>query len=72
MSKYFKPKSVTWWAGMVPLVAGIVVATESLHGMTSVVLAIDTITEGASPAAMINAGLAAIGFRGAIGQKAGE
>lgn len=64
--KYFKPKSVTWWASVAPLVAGMIVATEPLHGLTAAVDVINAITGNASPAILINAGLAGIGLRGAL------
>lgn len=64
--KYFKPGSVTWWASLVPLLAGLIVASEPIHGLTSVVESINRATDGAAPAIMINLGLAGIGFRGAV------
>jgi hypothetical protein len=64
--RYFKPKSVTWWSGVVPLVGGLVVATVSLHGNLALVTAINAITGGIPAAALINGGLVAIGLRGAM------
>jgi hypothetical protein len=64
--KYFKPKSLTWWSAMVPIVAGVVVASEPLHGAAALVATIDGLTGGTSPAVLINAGLAGIGLRGAL------
>ena len=29
--KYFKPKSVAWWGSLIPLVAGVLIASEPLH-----------------------------------------
>jgi hypothetical protein len=66
MNKYFKPDSLTWWSATVPLVAGLVVASEPIHGLVAVVQTINSVTGHVSPALMINAGLAAIGFRGAL------
>ena len=66
MIKYFKPKSLTWWGAIVPLVAGLVVASEPIHGLAAVVQAIDNATGHVSPAILINAGLVGIGFRGAM------
>ena len=66
MNKYFKPKSLTWWGAIAPLTAGLVVATEPLHGVGSIVQTIDSVTGHVSPAIMINAGLVGIGFRGAM------
>lgn len=64
--KYFKPKSLTWWASLVPVMAGLVVASEPIHGFSAVVQTINGVTGGLSPAVMINAGLAGIGIRGAL------
>lgn len=66
MNKYLKPKSVSWWASVVPLLAGLAVATLPLHGVHAVVDAINNITGGVSSALLINGGLAGIGFRGAL------
>lgn len=66
MNKYFKPKSLTWWASFAPLIAGLLVASEPLHGLSGIVSTINAITGGVAPAIMITAGLGGIGFRGAI------
>lgn len=64
--KYFNPKSLTWWASFLPLMAGLIGATEPVHGAIAVVQTIDNITGGAAPTLLINAGLAGIGIRGAL------
>ena len=64
--KYFKPKSLTWWGAVVPLISGIVVASEPLHGLSAIVQTIDSATGNVAPAVLINAGLVAIGARGAM------
>jgi hypothetical protein len=64
--KYFKPKSLTWLASFVPVLAGGLVASLPLHGWSEVVETIDAITGGMSPYVMINAGLVGIGMRGAV------
>lgn len=64
--KYIKPASLTWWGAVVPVIAGLIVATVDLHHQFSIVNAINGITGGLPPAVMINSGLVAIGFRGAI------
>lgn len=66
MGKYIKPQSVTWWASVLPLVAGLVVATEPLHSLSAIVSSINHITGGVAPAVLINGGLAGIGLRGAL------
>lgn len=66
MRKYFKPKSVTWWASVVPLVLGLVLAFSPLYASSALVEIIYNLTGGTSPAMLINMGLAGIGIRGAI------
>ena len=63
--KYFKPKSLTWWTGFLTLLAGLFMATESIHGMTALADSIYTATGMGAPV-LINAGLFAIGIRGAV------
>lgn len=64
--KYLKLNSVTWWASFVPLLLGIFVGTEPLHGHSDWVRVVNSLTGDLSPAVMINAGLFGIGVRGAI------
>ena len=64
--KYWKPRSVTWWAGLVPLVAGLILATEPLHGWLDLVATINNMTGRVPAAVLINAGAVAIGMRGAV------
>ena len=64
--KYVKPKSLTWWAAFVPLLMGLSAALEPAHGSAALTQIIDNMTGGASPYALINAGLAGIGLRGAM------
>jgi len=66
MKKYFKPKSLTWWASFAPLIAGLVVAFEPLHGWLAVTGTINALTGGVPPSLLINAGLVGIGVRGAM------
>ena len=66
MKKYFKPKSLTWWASFAPLIAGLVVAFEPLHGWLAVTDTINALTGGVPPSLLINAGLVGIGVRGAM------
>ena len=64
--KYLKPTSLTWWASATPLVAGLLVAAEPLHGLFGVVQTINAVTGNIPAAALINAGLAGIGIRAAL------
>lgn len=66
-SKYFKPRSVTWWTGSVAVMAGTVVAlgseVEPLQPAANVLIAMTEV----SPAVMISFGLGLIGLRGKDG-----
>ena len=64
--KYLKPNSLTWWASATPLCLGFVAASEPLHGLIGVTETIANLTGGASPYALVNAGLIGIGLRGAL------
>lgn len=66
--KYFKPKSLTWWASFVPLVAGLVVALSSaLPELIPLANVINAMTGNVMPSLLITAGLVGIGFRAAPG-----
>ena len=65
MTKYFKPQSLTWWASVSPLIMGLFIALEPLHGMASAAMSITNATGMTAPV-LINAGLMGIGIRGAI------
>lgn len=66
LDKYLKPKSLTWWAGLVPIAAGVFVATAPLHKMTELANVISAMYGDVPPSVPINAGLALIGLRGAV------
>lgn len=66
MNKYVKLNSLTWWAAFVPLCLGVFMATEPMHHMADAVLAVRNATGMTAPI-LINAGLAGIGLRGAVG-----
>jgi hypothetical protein len=65
--KYFKPKSLTWWSGIAMVMSGGFIAAEPLHVLTNLAVTLQAIYADASPAMLINAGLAIIGLRGAQG-----
>jgi DMSO/TMAO reductase YedYZ heme-binding membrane subunit len=65
MQKYIRPTSLTWWSAVVPLLCGLFMAFEPVHGMTDLAEAIKNAT-GMSAPVLINVGLAGIGLRGAI------
>jgi 1,4-dihydroxy-2-naphthoate octaprenyltransferase len=64
--KYFRPKSVTWWASVTPLILGLVLALAQTLGWAPVISLIDIFAPGASPAMLVNLGLFGIGLRGAL------
>lgn len=64
--KYFKPDSLTWWASVMPLAAGLFMAFTPVHGFAEWTEALKNTFGGASAAVLINAGLAGIGLRGAM------
>lgn len=64
--KYFKPKSLTWLAGAVPVALGLFVATEPLHTQAVWVQVVNDMTGHVGPYTLINGGLALIGIRGAL------
>lgn len=64
--KYFRPKSLTWWVSVIPLVAGIVLAFAQAFAVAPVVAVIATFAPGMTPAMLVAAGLMGIGLRGAI------
>jgi len=67
MTKYFKPKSLTWWAGISSLSAGVVVAVSSSFGVLEPVGSfINALTGDIAPSIMVLYGLTAIGLRGAL------
>ena len=63
--KYWKPTSVTWWASVVPLLCGLFIAFEPVHGLSEFTESIRLAT-GLSAPVLINMGLAGIGLRGAM------
>lgn len=66
MNKYLKLRSLTWWAAVTPLVAGLVMATFPLHGWEALTETVRNMSGDIPPAVLINAGLAGIGLRGAM------
>lgn len=65
IEKYFKPKSLTWLSSVVPLLIGLFMAFEPVHGLVDVAEALRNATGMKAPV-LINLGLAGIGLRGAI------
>jgi lysylphosphatidylglycerol synthetase-like protein (DUF2156 family) len=64
--KYFRPKSVTWWVSVIPLIAGLLLAFAQAFAWLPIVALITTFAPGATPSVLVYAGLMGIGLRGAI------
>lgn len=66
-SKYFKPRSLTWWCSVAPLLAGVVLALAAAIPALSPLAAVINAASGDLPApVLINMGLIGIGLRGAV------
>jgi len=63
--KYFKPRSVTWWSSVVPLVIGLIIAVDPLHPWGAITTTMTNLTDIPSYM-LINGGLFGIGLRGAL------
>ncbi len=66
LRKYIKPKSLTWLASALPILAGLFIASEPVHHLADWAKAVSMIFGGTSPYLLINAGLVGIGLRGAV------
>ena len=64
--KYVKPASLTWWASVAPLAAGLFIAFTPVHGLAEWTNALQAAFGEVDPAILINAGLFGIGLRGAL------
>jgi hypothetical protein len=67
-ARYFKPRSVTWWAGVFLVVMGATLGVDEGYDIGAVADVIRAWTEGIGPAALIGQGLGLIGLRGALGE----
>ena len=65
--KYFKPKSLTWLSGAVPIIGGTFIAFEPIHQLAEYTEAVHSVFGGTPPGVLINGGLALIGLRGMNG-----
>lgn len=66
-AKYFKPRSVAWWASIGMIASGAFIAFDQLHGLEAAAAGLSRVYGGLSPAALINAGLLGLGLRGMNG-----
>lgn len=66
-SKYFKPRSLSWWASVTPLLAGMILALSAAFPALEGVATVISEASGGLPApVLINMGLVGIGLRGAM------
>jgi hypothetical protein len=68
MQKYFKPKSLTWWAGICLILTGLLRGTDAVFDLGPWAAVIDAWSGGSSASALILQGAGLIGIRGAIGE----
>jgi len=67
VTKYVKPKSITWWASVFPLLAGLLLAVATaIPGLDPLAATIQGLFPETSATALINMGLVGVGLRGAI------
>ncbi|MEX3008756.1 hypothetical protein [Hoeflea sp. TYP-13] len=66
-SKYFKPKSLTWWTGFAAFVTGAIIAAGGEVEVLRTPANILSNMTDVPPAAMISFGLGLIGLRGKDG-----
>lgn len=70
MSRYFKPRSVTWWAGLGLLLTGLLRGLDAAINLGPVAAVIDAWTGSIAPSVLILQGAGLIGLRGAIREAA--
>ena len=66
--KYYKPKSLTWWAGIIMIASGVMQANGwTIPVVTEIIRPLIETTQGASdPSSKIMFGFGFIGMRGAF------
>jgi hypothetical protein len=64
--KYFKPKSVTWWAGAAALGAGCVLAVHEGYDLGGLGVTLEELTGGLGAYTLLVQGAGLIGLRGAF------
>lgn len=67
MQRYFKPKSVTWWAGVGLILLGLLKGLGAGIDLGATTVVIDAWSGSASASVLILQGAGLIGIRGAIG-----
>ncbi len=69
MTRYFLPRSLSWWTGVAAIIAGLFLAAEPVHGLTALAETIRNATNMTAPV-MITYGMSVIGLRRAISGEA--
>lgn len=62
--KYFQPYSVTYWAGLIPGIVGILISGEPLTGWVELTQSLVSATGGVDPQVLIAASAASVGLTG--------
>ena len=66
-SKYFKPKSVTWWVGIAQVAAGVALAVfGNVDALTTAYAILNDLVGSMTPYQLIFMGMGLIGLRGAL------
>ena len=63
---YFKPKSVTWWAGIGLTAMGVALAAHEGFDLGGFGVFVDALVGGQKPATLIGQGMGLVGLRGAL------
>ena len=62
--KYFQPYSLTYWAALIPGIAGLLISGEPLTGWSTLAETLVTATGGIDPQALIATSAGAVGLTG--------
>lgn len=62
--KYFQPYSLTYWAALIPGIAGILISGQPLTGWTELTQTLITVTGGIDPQVLVSSSAAAVGVTG--------
>lgn len=66
-AKYVKPKSLAWWASVMPLVGGLIIAFSKVFAeLEPIATIVHELSGDMTAAQLVQLGLLGIGLRGAI------
>lgn len=70
VKKYIRPKSLTFWAGAVPLIGGLLIAfSKAVPQLAPIADVAEAVFGTGNASVLINGGIAAIGLRAAVSDK---